>query len=84
VRRGSHSAASSGAARSAGTPEYVIEIGHRCPPSAWPIVMNAAARATCAPGRDSVQGSEWRPWETEASMSLCHAGWNSTSSMRWP
>ena len=29
VRRGSHSAASSGVARSAGTPEYVIEIGHR-------------------------------------------------------
>ena len=33
VSRGSHAAASSGACRSAGTTEYVIEIGHTWPPS---------------------------------------------------
>ncbi len=67
--RGSHSCDSSGVARSAGTPEYVIEIGHRWPPSAWPINMKSAARATCAPGRSSVQGSECSPFETVTSSS---------------
>ena len=43
---GSATGMRAGVARSAGTPEYVIEIGHRWPPSACPIVMNAAARAT--------------------------------------
>ncbi len=46
VMRGSHSAARSGWCRSAGTTEYVIEIGHMWPPSTWYQVMTFAARAT--------------------------------------
>ena len=46
--------------------------------------MNAAARATWAPGCGSRQGSAWRPWETCISISSCQAGWNSTSSTRLP
>src|SRR5437763_5959380 len=57
---GSHSAASSGLARSAGIAAYVIEMGHPNPPSAWVRVKNAAARATWAPGFGSRHGPAWR------------------------
>ena len=46
--------------------------------------MNAAARATWAPGSGSRHGREWSPWETCIDMSSCQAGWNSTSSIRFP
>ena len=36
--------------------------------------MNIAARATCAPGCGSCQGSEWRPKPIPARISSCHGG----------
>ena len=43
---GSHSAASSGLARRAGMPAYVMDIGHPKPASAWVSVKKPAALAT--------------------------------------
>ena len=50
VSRGSHSAASSGCARSAGTAANVIVIGQAKPPSGCAAVRYSAVRATWAPG----------------------------------
>ena len=46
--------------------------------------MNIAALATWAPGCGSRHGREWRPNPTPTFISSCQAGWNSTSSIRWP
>ena len=46
--------------------------------------MNAAARATCAPGWGSTQGSEWSWCPMPSRISSCQAGWNSGSSIRLP
>src|SRR5882757_8714656 len=54
---GSHSAASSGVARSAGTAANVMVIGQPCPASACEL-MYMAARATCAPGRSLVHARQ--------------------------
>ena len=84
ISRGSHSAASSGCARSAGTTAKVIVMGQAKPASACIAVMYRAARAVCASGSSLVQGSECNSFSTPICISLCHAGWNSTSSMRCP
>ena len=84
VSRGSHSAAISGCARSAGTAANVIVIGQAKPPSAWAAVRYSAVRAAWAAGCADVHGSECSSWRTARSMRSCHARWNSTSSMRWP
>ena len=59
VSRGTHSAASSGCAHSAGTAANVIVIGHAKPPSGCVAVRYIAVRATCAPASREVHGSEW-------------------------
>ena len=84
VTSGSHSAASSGWARSAGTTAKVIVIGHAYPASACIPVMYIAVRAACAAGSSLVQGSECSSCSTPIVISLCQAGWNSTSSIRLP
>src|SRR3954465_13420004 len=84
VSRGSHSSASSGCLRSAGTQAYVIEIGQPWPDSTAEPLSISAARAACAPRRGSIHGSAWVPCFTDISISQCHAGWNSTSSIRLP
>jgi hypothetical protein len=43
-----------------------------------------AARAAWAPGRSSIHGSACVPCRTDSSISQCHEGWNSTSSIRLP
>ncbi len=84
VTSGSHSAASSGCARSAGTTAKVMVMGHAKPASACMAVMYRAARAVCAEGSSLVHGSECSSFSTPIFISWCHAGWNSTSSMRCP
>ena len=84
VTSGSHSAASSGWARSAGTTAKVIVIGQQKPASACIAVMYSAARAVCADGSSLVHGSECSSCSTPMLISWCQAGWNSTSSMRCP
>jgi len=69
IRRGSHSAASSGCARSAGTTAKVIVIGQQNPASACIAVMYSAARAVCAHGSSLVQGSECNPFSTPICIS---------------
>src|ERR1700726_892652 len=58
VTSGSHVAASSGCARSAGTTANVIVIGQAKPASACIAVMYSAARPTCAAGSTLVHGNE--------------------------
>ena len=84
VSRGSHSAASSGCARSAGTAAKVIVIGHAKPPSGCAAVRYIAVRAAWAPFSLEVHGRLCSSWCTARPMRSCHARWNSTSSMRWP
>ncbi len=81
VSRGSHSAASSGSVRSAGTAAWVIETGQPCPASACDHTKNPAARRRCPAGRPHASVS---PAPTAWPSSRCQAGWNSTSSIRWP
>jgi len=66
--RGSHAAATAGAWRRAGIAENVIEIGQPWPGSDRESVMNSAARATCAPGTGSRQGSAWSSCSTASAM----------------
>ena len=84
MRSGSHSAAISGWARSAGTAAKVMVIGQQKPASAWLAVMNRAPRATCAPSRGSRQGSAWSSSRTPASISRCQDPSKSTRSTRLP
>src|SRR3954452_22645576 len=74
----------SGAARSAGIAAKVIVIGQPWAASTRPPHCAPAIRATWAPGRGSVHGEEWPPISDESVISACHAGWKSTSSMRFP
>src|SRR5690606_35817643 len=67
---GSHAAASSGLARSAGTTEVVIEIGHVCAGSTWLSVHISTSRTTREPGpAGRSYGSEWTPFVTAVSIS---------------
>ena len=84
VSRGSHSAARSGCTRSAGTPAYVIDSGQPVPDSTPDIASIIAARPACAPGTGSRHGSACTAAATDSSSSSCQAGWNSTSSIRFP
>ena len=84
VSSGAHSSRSAGSARSAGTAANVIESGQPTPASTSASVRNAAARATCAPGRGSRHGDACKPQLTASPSSSCHAGWNSTSSILLP
>src|SRR5579875_1624131 len=61
-----------------------METGQQWPPSVRPHTYSLAARATCAPGRSSRHGAACIPWPTATVISSCQAGWNSTSSIRWP
>ncbi len=81
VSRGSHSAASSGSVRRAGTAACVIDSGQPLPASTCVHTRKAAARRTCPPGR--VQAVV-RPADTPFPSSRCQDGWNSTSSTRLP
>ena len=74
IRRGSHSAASSGWARSAGTTANVIVIGQANPASACIAVMYSAARAVCEYGCSLVQGRECNSFSIPIRMSSCQAG----------
>jgi hypothetical protein len=69
VRRGIHSSASPGVVRSAGTAAKVIVIGQPWPASACPELMYIAARATCAPSRPDVHGSECSSCSEASAMS---------------
>ena len=84
VTSGSHSAASSGWARRAGTTAKVIVIGHAYPASACIAVMYMAALAVWANGRSVVHGRLCSSCSTPIFIKWCQAGWNSTSSMRCP
>ena len=62
----------------------VIEIGQECPGSICANIMNAAARATFAPGFGSAHADVCAPCATAAEMIRWYAGWYSTSSIRLP
>jgi hypothetical protein len=47
-------------------------------------MLCSAVRATCAPGRGSRHGSACTACSIPSDISACHAGWNATSSIRWP
>ena len=82
---GSHSAASSGCARSAGTAAKVIVIGQPWPASTWPRGQaQRGARDVGARLRLGRPGQRVQPVRDASVMSSCQAGWNSTSSMRLP
>ena len=83
--RGSHSAAISGSARSAGTHAKVIVSGQHEPASTWreQRVQRGCARRS-APGRGSRHGRLCTSCAIASAITACQAGWNSTSSMRWP
>ena len=71
--------------RSAGTAAKVIVIGQPWPASTCrcqPPARRARRGRPCA-ARTST-GSAWRPSSEASAISWCQAGWNSTSSMRWP
>ena len=84
VTSGSHTAATSGTSRRAGTEAYVMAIGHMTPASTWASRMKRAARAAWAPGRPSTQGRPISPCQAARSSSECQLGWNSTASTRRP
>lgn len=81
VSSGSQTAAAAGSVRSAGTAAWVIESGQPWPASACVQTRKPAARRTCPPGRSQ---ASVRPAETACPSSRCQAGWNSTSSTRFP
>ena len=61
-----------------------MDIGQRWPKSVAPHTYSPAARAVCAPGRGSAHGAACSPAPTATVISSCQAGWNSTSSIRFP
>ena len=75
MSRGSQSSLSVGSCRSAGTAEYVIEIGQVWPASTCDQMIIFAARVTCASGRSSAQGAACRPRSIATVMSQWYAGW---------
>ncbi len=81
---GTQRSAMAGSTCSAGTAAYVIEIGQPCPASTWYQAEKPAARSTCAAGRSETHGAACSPEFTATVIRECHAGWNSTSSIRWP
>ena len=71
--------------RSAGT----ARVGHRdrdsrSPPRPAPDEERERRARRARPRRGSRHGDACSPCSTPARISACHAGWNSTSSTRWP
>ncbi len=64
-----------------GTAACVIDSGQQVPASTCVQTRKPAARRTCPEGRVHAPVS---PPETLLPSSRCQAGWNSTSSIRWP
>ena len=81
---GSHCSARSGASRSAGMTEWVIEMGHITPALTWSHRNIRPARTVWAPGRGSAQGSEWMPRSMPSRSSQCQDGSSWISSTRLP